>query len=470
MSTKIALERKGKHYTKLFVSLSLISILLLITPSIINGFTLSGSEQHYNYRISQIISQGEKYDELSFSGRQITPPLGTYSIIALLSFNSDKVMLILPIILGLISLIFFNKILTNLKISRPIKLVSTILLIITPSYIHNFSHLTSATIPLTLMLITFYFITKESKISIPLLALIPFFGLIPFITSLILLSAYLIHKKKKEDFIKLTWLSIIIAFFNYTLLIINQGLPQEELSLFQLLTDIGSPLGINIFLISLSLIGILTLWKEKYKYLPIYITMLYFLVAASVTSNITPYLTLYLSVIASIGILRLMKGNWESPLIQRTTFVILIIGLIISTGSYYEEISEKKISTELIKALEFLKEDSSKNSIVFSHKDNGNWISSIASRKNFMDTNTAYAPFLEEKTDDSSVLFTTRNEETALELIKKHNINYILITPEMKQGITWHREEEGLLFLLKYSNAFKLKYNKDNIEVWEVQI
>ena len=42
-------------------------------------------------------------------------------------------------------------------------------------------------------------------------------------------------------------------------------------------------------------------------------------------------------------------------------------------------------------------------------------------------------------------------------------------TPEMKNGLVWNTNNEGLLYLIsKNPNYFKLIYNENGIEIWGV--
>ena len=69
----------------------------------------------------------------------------------------------------------------------------------------------------------------------------------------------------------------------------------------------------------------------------------------------------------------------------------------------------------------------------------------------------------------SNNLFGLRNIDKVKDLSKEYNIRYILITPEMRNGLIWSRNEEGMLFLLKNSENFNKVFDKDNYEVWEIK-
>ena len=55
-------------------------------------------------------------------------------------------------------------------------------------------------------------------------------------------------------------------------------------------------------------------------------------------------------------------------------------------------------------------------------------------------------------------------------VIQELNIDYIIITDEMKYGLVWTEDEQGMLFLLRNNETFKKIYvSPDNsTELWEV--
>lgn len=84
-----------------------------------------------------------------------------------------------------------------------------------------------------------------------------------------------------------------------------------------------------------------------------------------------------------------------------------------------------------------------------------------------MDTEYAFAPDAGQRWKDIQKLFHTRDEKEAFEIIDKYNIKYIWIDNYFKNQI-WSYNEDGLLFILKYSPSFKLIYNQDNVMIWKV--
>jgi len=66
----------------------------------------------------------------------------------------------------------------------------------------------------------------------------------------------------------------------------------------------------------------------------------------------------------------------------------------------------------------------------------------------------------------SKNMFYSRNLEKTKKLFNIYNISHVLIDPQMKSGLVWNSEEEGLLFLFRNNETFKRVYSVSGIEVW----
>ena len=236
-----------------------------------------------------------------------------------------------------------------------------------------------------------------------------------------------------------------------------------------LFSDLGSEFGTSIFILFLSFFGISYLWKFKYKYTYVYLTLLLFIIFLFFLPSFIVYINFILAYLAALGIVHLLRSKWESETIRRLTMWLLIIGVIFSAITFINQVSQEKPNNNLYNALNYLKGYDSDKTVVFSHYSYGNLINTIANKKNVMDTNFLYAPRLNQHYQDSQLLLNTRNADLASELVKKYNIKYILITKEMKQGLIWNQEDEGLLFVVNSANIYKRIYYNDEVEIWRIK-
>ena len=159
--------------------------------------------------------------------------------------------------------------------------------------------------------------------------------------------------------------------------------------------------------------------------------------------------------------------KWESGLIKDLTVLLLICGLLFSGVSSANFLSEEGPDKELFDALSNIPI----GSVVLSHQFNGYWI-------NYAGMKTVIGPFTnidnyDERKEDVKQLFESRDLSLVKSILDKYNVDYILITPDMRNGFIWSDDEEGVLFLLKYSaEDFERFYDKDldsykDLEIWK---
>ena len=126
-------------------------------------------------------------------------------------------------------------------------------------------------------------------------------------------------------------------------------------------------------------------------------------------------------------------------------------------------------SDDLSNALIFLGKRADPRSVTFSHYDYGIYINAISKRKNFIDINYDYAPQSNLRLYYLEKIFYSKDLTNILEIFKEFKVDYILITPEMKNGLVWNRGNEGLLYVLKNNpKYFNLIYNEKGYEIWRV--
>ena len=168
---------------------------------------------------------------------------------------------------------------------------------------------------------------------------------------------------------------------------------------------------------------------------------------------------------AGTAIILLIKMRWELNLIKTFTILILIYGIIFSTTTYISRIYDMPPQNELIEGLEWIKENTNEDAIVFSHYTNGFWIESIAKRIVLLDEKPEYILKAEETHKDSEIIFYSRNLKNTTALLDKYGVTTILITEQMKHDL-WRGEEEGLLFLFNDKDNFKQLFVNEEVEVW----
>lgn len=479
----LALNMKENLFTKSYVNriaIVILAVLVLGTPLFIRGIdNTSGVEPYFNQRLADLI-HGIKIpsiDPLSFGSRDFFYPIGTPFLLHNIEkiFPGSLVLSLLPFILGILFVVLCFSVLKKHDLEEKIVLISSIVIIFSPPFIYTFSVFNSFTIPVFLNLLAVYLLLKKNRflnvISIILFLLMPFFGYIHAVFSLLFLMFY--YWTGHKSFTKTVSLCIIsilaLIYWKQFSQISFSYFTQEKDLLLRTVSEFGGNFGISLFSVFLIFFGLRHLWKKKYQYSYVYFFLLVIFLIFLANQKTGIYLALIMSPIIALGLIELYNTKWESPIIKNLTLVLLISGLIFSGLGFVSKIPQLPPSQNMIESLQFIKDNSNSNDVVFSHYSNGIFINSIALRKNVLDENFMYAPKLNDRFEDSDTLFKSRDFELTKRILQKYDIRYVYITPDMKGGLVWNEPEEGLLFVLKFSgDNFKRVYSQKGIEIWRV--
>ena len=231
-----------------------------------------------------------------------------------------------------------------------------------------------------------------------------------------------------------------------------------------LVSDLGGLFGFGIFSIILSVMGLYVIWSIKKLIIP-HMLLLGFILTSFVLNYINVYLNFIAAIFVGYGLFVFIKRKWKVKLIETLTLTLLICGLLFSSLSYTNRISDSLPDRPLIESLEWL--GSQPQGKVLTHPSNGLWIEAIAKKPVVIDSLVPYSPDINATLTDLNDIFYSRNLENTKALLDKYNISYIWISPKMKQGQVWTKEEQGLLFLFRNSETFKKTYDQEEIEIWK---
>ncbi|MBI4159015.1 hypothetical protein HY500_02025 [Candidatus Woesearchaeota archaeon] len=474
---------KDQQFIKLYanrIAVVILAIIVLGTPILVKGVDIvNGFEPYHNQRLADLVRDTSipDVDPLSFGSREFLYPAGTPFALHYFEkvFPTNIVLNWLPFLLGVITIILCFFIMKRYNIEERLILITSTVLIFSPPFIYAFTVFNSFTIPVFLNILAIYLLLTEKKIfnglAVILFLLMPFFGYIHAIFSLLFLIFYDI--KRHTSFIK----AVVLGIFSLlTLVYLKQFsefslvyLIHEKDLLLRTVSEFGGNFGISLFSVFLIFFGLRHLWKSKYAYSNIYLSLLALFFIFIINQKASIYLALVMSPVISLGLIELYNSKWESLIIKNLTLILLISGLIFSGLSFLAKIPQLPPSEDMVESLEFIKDNSYPEDVVFSHYTNGIFINSIASRPNVLDENFLYAPQLKERLNDANILFNSRDFEATKGILRKYNVKYIYITQDMKNGLVWNEPEEGLLFVLQFSgNNFKRIYSRNGIDIWRV--
>ncbi|HLC46401.1 MAG TPA: hypothetical protein VJI75_01535 [Candidatus Nanoarchaeia archaeon] len=235
------------------------------------------------------------------------------------------------------------------------------------------------------------------------------------------------------------------------------------------LSDFGSMHGFSVFFLMLAIIGFFSSWKEKKKDYPIYASIAGFIMLALVTGSHAQSLLVFpLAILAGQGIVKVTSFDWRFDIIRTLTYVLIACGIIFSTLSYGSRLVDAAPSEDLATALSWLKNNSNEERVILSNPDNGYWIEWFSTRKAFIDSYHSTTQAYGRKNEAAEEVFYESAIEEAQKKLDLNEIDYLLITPDMRLGEIWNKDDQGLLRLLRNNETFKNVYAKENIEIWKV--
>ena len=459
-----------------FIVLALVCLIILSTPLIlrkVNGNdTFPGSFSYYHARMAREIVESDnilKHDnELSEDYRfnPYHPFLGFFAGF----MGIESASKIIPIILGMLSFLVFYLILKNLKINLLNRLMILGILVLSPVYVYTFSISSPFSLVVLLDLLGVYFFFKRKImffcLSIMFLLIAVFFEPINTLVVLLLLFSYSLYDKNKVKSFKIALILLLPVYVSYYVFFyFNYGLPIDigavGMNFFETnITDLGGLIGFSVFTLFSALVGILISWKDKSKLAFVYIAIFMLFGLSFLTSTANYYLNFFLAVFGGLFFYRITTMNWENNLIRNLTILLLLYGFLFSVVSYVPRVSSLMPNDEIAEGLSWLGDVSEDDYVVFSYPESGFWIEYFSRRKVILDSLTKYG----NEVNDTQRILNSRSLRETKTLLDKYDVSYVYIDNNLKQMIG---ENNGLLFLLRNNETFKMRYNNPYVSIWK---
>src|SRR3989338_3938582 len=444
---------------ELLIFLLLLCLFLLLLPILSRGNRLIGGEGYYNLRLAE--EKNFNYDKYSFSGRYFYGEIG---YIYLLSFAPDFFSKLLPFFFGIGSFILFYFIVEMLK--RDLRNIAGLFLLLNPGFLWLFTHSSKYSAGVFFFLLGIYFMMRMKLFYCWIIVLL--IGFFSFWLGLIYFLSVLFFIKPKKIFYLSGLFLLFFGFFEYRFIayedIFNLGLYIFSFSNVanNFLIEFGG-IYLSLFSLILVFIGMTVLWKQRFIYILAYVSLFIFFLFGFYFEFFYYILIFLLVYLSAIGLDWIISFNWSDKILGG---VILFLFLLTSVfGAYFTEndLIYSEPSIEFIDSLNFLNNWSSED-VVFSHYTNGHYISYIR-MKNLMDEHFSFSVDLDERLIDSSLLYESVYIRDAKDILDKYNVRFILIDQNMRR--LWIRDDEELLFLLKYSDEFTLVFENDEVKIYE---
>lgn len=450
-------ERNILLYTIIF-SLLILSILPILRVSFHNSI-IPGQEPYYNARMGEQVFKNPTLEEDSLTKESYHFNIYHFLIGAISKYSNLTIAsMLIPFILGILSPLLLYFILKKLSINKLTRFIAINFFIISTPFIKTFSYSTISSLSTFIILLGIFIYLSENKI-------LSYFSSIIFISlsyvsynamifSAILILGLIPFYKRKRNF------NILLSLILFILFILLKGTLNYSSNFWNyIFSDFANSFGLSFFMLLLSAIGIYICWRVK-KHIFSYLMLASLFVLIFYSKDFIPLLNVIISIFAAYGFTSLLVMKWKVSTLKMITLPIILMSIIFSSLFFVIDISSDKPNKDIIDSLIFLSDKTDKNNIL-SSQQNSLWIQTLANSNTILDYNEIIPK-------DINNLFYTRNLEDAKEYIKSYNITYIYITPEMKRGVIWTKENQGLLFLFRNQEFFTNIYNKNQIEIWKI--
>lgn len=475
-------DNKGSRAIKekeLIFYLIIAAFVVLMLPHMIRFFqgnnSLIGAQPYYHARIAENIIMGDLgRDNLVYEGREYT--LVPYHFVLAAAgyiLGMDIASKLLPFAFGIFSLILFYLLLRKFAIGPFERFITSMLLIISPPFIYLSIVSTPNSLTVFLSLLgLFFFLRKKTYFFILSLLCFAIVSLSGLFNIGLLVLLLLFFKVMDEEHKAKAYLAILVMGIVYLARPMGFyiGFEFEAPSLLRsFISGLGAKIGFSIFSAILAVIGVFYSWKSKRKFYPLYIALA-FLVFSSVYvgAEANLYTNFLVVFFAALGLRKIKAVQWSFMSVRDLSFIVIACGLLFTTISYIDRFPSSYPDTGMVNGLSWLKENSEENSLILSHPSRGFWIESIAQRPALADSFVESIRNYRIKQQDTNGIFYGVDLDDTMALLGKYGVKYILVDSEMRNGLVWSKEKEGLLYLFRNNKTFERVYTLNDTEIWRV--
>ncbi len=386
--------------------------------------------------------------------------------------NYEFLLMGLSFLSAIITIILLSSVYEKYKLDNPSIYIIHLVMIFSPQFISSYTISIRKGVAFLLLILTFYLLSNKNKrmniISIIPMILYITMGLYNVIMLIILFIIVFAFEKKMTK----TWMVAPIVFLGYYLpFLLTKGVPYIHFANSQFLlkdffSDFGGLYGASIFGFILAIMGVFLMWKKTTKIILLYLTSVSLIVISYFMPEYNYFVMLLIAIFAGGSIYYYYKRTWKADFIKNLTLMVIICGLLFSFISFIVQLEDVQPTENFLEMTDFLQNLDSSN--IISHYSNGFMIEYYSDMDAVFQSHLCPIDQKEKLCKDTEILFASRNLENTMSILQEYKVKYIIITPEMKNGLVWSKENEGMLFLFRNKNFFRQIYNSRGYEVWQV--
>ncbi|MBD3209386.1 hypothetical protein GF367_03120 [Candidatus Woesearchaeota archaeon] len=435
--------------------LVLLAVFFVLTPftarSLQGNNALLGEQSHFHLGLAQNMLEPSSYHL-----QDVTPTLFNSLVAGILIIaNPMLTSKLLPIILGVASVILFFLTAQRVLGDMEERSLAGLLFIISPLFIVVFTTLTPASLVLFLSLLCWWLYDRSPVLSGVTLSLLVGVHATAFIVTAVLLVAYgLLRGSWKHAAVSgaigLFLMVLLDAFFGF---VAGDALIMSS-SFNDFFVSLGANFGYSFFLLFLAAVGVIAAWSKERRQIVASLIIGGVFVFSFSDMLARVLLVPLVAMLAGKGVLVLLRRPWTVRSIRNITLFLVGLSLLFTLVFTISGQVKAEPTMEKLEALRFL-HTSPPDAVVLSSPDNGVLIERLGRRQAFLDN----AQQDQERWSAAQQVFLSYRMGTTVPLLQEYGITYVFVDERMRDGGVWTYEEQGLLFLLKYDDRFVKLYD-----------
>jgi len=369
------------------------------------------------------------------SGSPLLPAAESYTLLAHLDL-SPVLALGLSLLLGLLTSLLACELITGWTRSTRTRLFALFLFLLTPGFAATFTRLTPFALGLPLLLLL---LKARRPFWKGLLALL--FALVTPTLALLSLAALLLVTRRRvllPGLLVALPLALLTGTFRFSEPFVSLGV-------------VG---GFSLLIVTLALIDAVRRWEQDEQQ-----ALLYFALLLLAFWN--PAALLLASFASVPGAARtlsfLVRRRWRLIHARELTLLLLACSLLFLVVVHETSIAAQEPLKQTVATLE-----AAPSGVLLAPARYAPIVRAFSKAEPLVTDCQQQARLCK----DVARLYRAKRLPAAAALLQQYNITSLLVTTAMRDGGVWRHDEDGLLFLLKHSDAFRLLAKHDGRELW----
>ncbi len=360
----------------------------------------------------------------------LLPGTRSYVIIAHLGL-SPTLALLFTLILGLTTALLAHQLIARWTTSPRVRLLAIGLFLLSPFYPALFTSATPLALAPPLLLLALRFRSLRIIATLLLALLTPGFALLAF------LSLFLLTKERLPALLVAAPLALFTTRFTFTNPFVGFG-------------TVG---GLSLFIIALALIELVRDWR------PLRVLLYSALLILSFWSEPALLLLGLASIpLAARALHWLLTRRWQLAHAKTLALLLLACSFLFLLLVHEQMIIQQEPLSATVETLR-----AAPPGVLLAPEQYAPLITTFSDAQPLLTSDTCR--HLPERCQDVTTLYQSKRLPQATHILDRYNITSLLITQEMRDNL-WRHDEDGLLFLLKHSDAFQLLAKRDGRELW----